>query len=157
LVLAALLFWQGGFTFYAAIVVPIGQGLFGDEMQGSVTRHVTNYLNLSGAVALLVLAWDAAASADHSALRRRARWLAWVGMVVVLALLVWLHANMDGLLDADSFNRNAFRNRHRWYLWLSTVQWACGLAYMGLTIGVWRCGDQLMGAKSAMPESETLS
>ena len=28
LVVAALMFWQGGFTFYSAVVVPLGQKLF---------------------------------------------------------------------------------------------------------------------------------
>ncbi len=58
LVLLALFFWQGGFTFYAAVVVPIGQHVFGHLRQGFVTRQVTVYLNLAGAVALLILVWD---------------------------------------------------------------------------------------------------
>ena len=57
-VIAALMFWQGGFTFYAAVVVPIGQENLGHEEQGFITREVTNYLNLAGAAALLLLAWD---------------------------------------------------------------------------------------------------
>ena len=53
LVLAALMFWQGGFTFYAAVVVPIGTAqLGGATEQGFITRHVAWYLNLVGAVAL---------------------------------------------------------------------------------------------------------
>ena len=72
LVLAALMFWQGGFTFYAAVVVPVGKEVLGSHFnQGRITRRVTVYLNLAGAVALLPLAWDAAASADRAARWRR--------------------------------------------------------------------------------------
>jgi len=49
----ALMFWQGGFTFYASVVVPVGSDFLGSHVdQGWITRSVTNYLNLSGAVAL---------------------------------------------------------------------------------------------------------
>ena len=47
LVLIALFFWQGGFTFYAAVVVPVGQQVLHSHLrQGFVTQQVTNYLNL---------------------------------------------------------------------------------------------------------------
>ena len=50
LVLAAFAFWQGGFTFYAAVVVPVGTEVLGSSMeQGSITRRVTVYLNMAGA------------------------------------------------------------------------------------------------------------
>jgi hypothetical protein len=45
LTLIALFFWQGGFTFYASVVVPIGQEVFGPLRQGFLTRQVTVYLN----------------------------------------------------------------------------------------------------------------
>src|SRR5207249_5735772 len=100
LVVAALMFWQGGFTFYAGVVVPIGQEMFGKE-QGFLTREVTDYLNLSGAVALLLLAWDSAVVPDPP-LRRALRWLAWVVMAAGLAVLVWLHPHLDQYLDLDA-------------------------------------------------------
>src|SRR5260370_16274673 len=59
LVLAALMFWQGGFTFYAAVVVPVGQDVLGSHLaQGFITRQVTNYLNLAGGLALGILGWE---------------------------------------------------------------------------------------------------
>ena len=57
LVLIAFAFWQGGFTFYAAVVVHVGLHV-DSAFQAIVTTSVTNYLNISGAVALVVLAWD---------------------------------------------------------------------------------------------------
>jgi hypothetical protein len=59
LVIAALMFWQGGFTFYAAIVVPIGTEVLGSAAeQALITRRVTWQINMTGAVALAIFAWD---------------------------------------------------------------------------------------------------
>src|SRR5947209_13989523 len=131
LVLVALLFWQGGFTFYAAVVVPVGQDVLGShKTQGFITRRVTNYLNLAGAAALLPLAWDAAAGTNVAGRWRRVRWLAWLGMALALGLLAWLHGRLDALLDPGGLrilSRSAFRAQHRWYLWISTLQWACAV------------------------------
>src|SRR5437667_11660411 len=90
--LFALMFWQGGFTFYASVVVPVGQSVLQSHLeQGFITRQVTNYLNLAGAVCLVCLAWDLAASTEPSTWRRRARWAAWLGMAFALVILVWFH------------------------------------------------------------------
>src|SRR6516162_4956999 len=119
LVLAALMFWQGGFTFYAAVVVPVGQEELGSHLQqGFITRQVTHYLNLSGAIALVLLAWDMYAASDRSRVRRWLRWTAWVGMVVTLLALAWLHLHLEQLLDVELrelTNPKAFRAGHRWY------------------------------------------
>ena len=147
LVLAALMFWQGGFTFYAAVVVPVGQEELGSHLQqGFITRQVTNYLNLSGAAALVLLAWDASVSKDRSRARHWARWTAWTGMVVTLAALVWLHQQLEQLLNLELrelASPKAFRAGHRWYLWLSTIQWAFGLVYALLALQAWRAEDRL--------------
>jgi hypothetical protein len=146
LVLIALMFWQGGFTFYAAVVVPIGQAVLQSHLeQGFITRQVTNYLNVAGAVALLCLAWDGAASNDPVAVRRRVRWIAWLLMALSLAILVWLHGALDGLLDAETRSLlypRPFRSLHRWYLWISTLQWGCAVVYSLLTLAAWRKEDQ---------------
>lgn len=142
LVLIALMFWQGGFTFYAAVVVPVGQDELGSHLaQGFITRRVTNYLNLAGAVALVPLAWDVVSAADLSTRRRRARILCWLGMTVALVLLLWLHPRLDALLDLENQtlrDRTSFRAAHRWYLWISTVQWTLAVVYTGLTVWAWK-------------------
>jgi hypothetical protein len=145
-VLIALMFWQGGFTFYAAVVVPVGQEELGShESQGFITRRVTNYLNLAGAIALVPLAWDMAAVRDPSTWRRWGRWLTWGGMLLLLAALVWLHAHLEAFLDLEIrevIDHKQFRPAHRWYLWLSTLQWSCGLVLLLLSLQVWTAEDR---------------
>jgi hypothetical protein len=152
LVLGVLLFWMGGFTFYSAVVVHVGQQVLGSHRdQGFVTRRVTNYLNLAGALALPVLAWDVAAVRDVPG-RRRGRWLLWLGLGLTLGVLLWLHPRMDALLDPDRFDildEKAFTVWHRWYLNVSTVQWACALAYAVLTVLAWRAADRLAGGAAS--------
>ena len=150
LVLGALLFWQGGFTFYAAVVVHVGQDVLGSHRaQGFVTRRVTDFLNLAGAVTLPLLAWDLLAARDRSARRRRGLWACWAGMAASLAVLVWLHARLEALLDPASFailDPGAFDPAHRWYLHASTLQWACAVAYGVLTVWAWHDQDREAGA-----------
>ncbi|HZT82251.1 MAG TPA: DUF4149 domain-containing protein [Gemmataceae bacterium] len=146
-VVAALLFWQGGFTFYAAVVVPVGREVLGSHTrQGFITRRVATYLNLAGAVALVPLAWDAAATADPAAWRRRLRWLAWALLLLTLLALFWLHPRMTELMDleqAELIDRGTFRLIHKVYLWASVVQWVAGVGYVVLMLGGWRAADTL--------------
>ncbi len=156
LVLVALMFWQGGFTFYAAVVVPVGQEVLGSHFkQGRITRRVTVYLNLAGAAALLPLAWDVAAARQRCAWCRRLRWLCVAGMAAGLGLLFWLHPRLDELIDLDVgyvSDRGAFRAGHRWYLWISTVQWGLGLVYALLTLYAWRAADRESAAVEPSPQ-----
>ncbi len=140
LVIAALMFWQGGFTFYAAVVIPIGQEVARPE-QPFITRQVTHWLNLAGAVTLLILALDQVLTSGEPTWARRIRWLTWLGMVIALALLVWLHPHIDRYLDLEAqeiIDRKALRPWHRAYLWVSTVQWGLDLVYLWFTLRAWR-------------------
>jgi hypothetical protein len=144
LVIMALLFWQGGFLFYASVVVPVAQAETSHLHQGFITRQVTNYLNLSGAIALGILALDLAAS-DPKPWRRIARGVLWLGMALTLAWLAWLHADLDALLARDPMrilDPPAFGVGHRMYLWISAIQWIFGLAFLWLTLATWRAADQ---------------
>ena len=157
LVLAILMFWQGGFTFYAAVVVHVGHEVLSRRLQGFVTRRVTNYLNVAGVIALPLLAWDTAAlgrglqTAPQRRGRRALRWLCWGGLAITLGLLVWMHRHLDTLLDPTAFevlDPDAFYPAHRWYLHVSTVQWACALAYGLLTLLDWRDEDRRLACPS---------
>ena len=145
LLLWALMFWQGGFTFYGGVVVPIGSAVLGsDRDQGFITRRVTNALNLAGAVALAAWGWDLLAMRQGSVGSRRLRWAIWLGLVLSLALLAWLHPKLDDLLvpeDGTVRNRRRFRALHERYLIVSTVQWAGCLLLSALTIRAWRRED----------------
>jgi hypothetical protein len=149
LVLAALMLWQGGFTFYAAVVVHVGNEVLGSHLQqGLVTRSVTNYLNLAGVAALVLWGWDIAATRDPAARRRQLRWAIWTLLVVTLGLLAWLHLRLDELIDLGARqirDRTLFRELHSWYLNISTVQWAASLTLMAATLLAWRAEDRASG------------
>jgi hypothetical protein len=146
LVASVLMFWQGGFTFYAAVVVPLGAEVLDSHVtQGFITRRVTNYLNLAGAVALPVLVWDLLTGGDAARWRRWLRGGAWLVAAITLGLLVWLHDRVDVLLDPGRFavlDRQTYSERHEAYLFISTVQWAACLAGLALTLWAWRAEDE---------------
>lgn len=146
LVLAALMFWQGGFTFYSAVVIHVGHEVLGSQrQQGMVTRSVTNYLNLGGVVALGLWGWDIASTRDLNLRRRRLRWALWTLLVLTLGLLAWLHLPLDELIDPDSsriLDLSRFLDLHSWYLHISTVQWAGSLFLTATTLLAWRGEDR---------------
>src|ERR1700730_10456544 len=124
LLLLALMFWQGGFTFHGAVVIRVGHDVLGSHLeQGYITGAAANYLNLAGAVALVLWAWDIAITKDPSVIRRWLRWGLWATLALTLGLLAWLHLRLDDLLDFNSFrilDRTRFHDLHGWYLNIST-------------------------------------
>ena len=137
LVVQALLLWQGGFLFYAAVVVPTGSEVLGPFQQGRVTRHVTDTMNLIGIAALLVLAWDQIRSADFL----RWRWTLWgilaVGLVCLFGLHPRIEQHVDFAADGKITDYPAFYRWHRVYLCVATAQWIAGLAYVAVTLRAW--------------------
>jgi len=146
LVLAIMMFWLGGFTFYTAVVIHVGRRVLGSHIeQGFVTARVTPFLNLACGAALIVFAWDAWATRGRG-WRRAGQTLTWIGIAATLGLLVWLHPRLDAYLDPQSFSiraREEFYRVHWWYMQISTVQWACGLLYSFLTLWEWRDHDAI--------------
>ncbi len=156
LVIAALMFWQGGFVFYASVVVPVGTEVFGrhypaphgeevsgKRQQGRITRTVARWINVSGAVALLPLAWDLFAGTDTGR-RRRLRVALFVTIALLLAVLVGLHAQLDSQFQRDNLHildEARFLVRHGAYLWLIAAQWGCCLLYLALTLRAWHAED----------------
>jgi hypothetical protein len=145
LVIAALMFWQGGFTFYAAVVVPIGADVLESHTkQGFITRQVSNWLNVAGGVGLVFLAWDVASWRDSARWRCWLRWTAWFAALVALGALAVLHLRLDGFLDPDNMRvlqREQYREMHRVYLWTSTTQWGAIIVWLLLTLSAWRAED----------------
>jgi len=137
LVFQAFLYWQGGFLFYASVVVPTGTDLNGAFFQGLVTQRVTDWLAVIGLGWHLLFAWDVWAERDPDRRRVRLRFAGWLVSLLLLAVLAWVHLKLDALLDADNTQELAFRRWHIAYLWGVTVQWALGLVQAWLTLGVW--------------------
>ena len=149
LVLVALTFWLGGFTFYAGVVVPIGTRVLGSAQdQGMITREVTFWLNVAGAITLVPLLWDALATADRAVWRCRARLALWLFILCCQAALFALHRHLDAMIDLTPdapiviSDYDAFHLAHRVYLWVNTVQWAAGLVFIVLMLKGWQSEDE---------------
>jgi hypothetical protein len=144
-VLIGLMFWQGGFIFYASVVVPIGTEVLGSPLkQGFITRQVTGWLNVSAAVVLAILAGEMLLGRDAERWRRGTAWACWVGMSACQVVLFRLHSYLDSLMQVRGrivLDPEAFGYWHRVYLWTHTVQWAFGLVFVALMLMAWRRED----------------
>ena len=130
----ALSFSFGGFTFYAAVVVPIGTEVLDSTSQGFVTRQVTKVLNIASAITLAILIWELLAT--FRTVTRKWLWC-YLSLLLVysgcLLGLFLLHPRLDELLDPETFSvlqSEEFYRRHRQYLWLSTLQWLATIGMM---------------------------
>jgi hypothetical protein len=158
LVLAGLMFWVGGFTFYGAVVVPVGLHEIGVAQQSRVTGPATFALNVAGAVALVPFLWDVLRCGDPSVRRQGVRWVTWAGMALTLAGLFWLHRLLTlhvlaGLPSSDP----SFHMMHRAYLWVGTVQWACALVFTGASLSGWRAEDRALGTVGGAAKSQPVT
>lgn len=145
LVVQALLFWQGGFLFYSAVVIPTGTDVVGSWMQGLITRHVTDWMNGIGAAAVLILAWDQILGHETKGIRR-ARWCLWAILTASLLGLIALHPIVERLIDGAGGNApdryGTFYFWHRVYLYVATVQWVAGLGYVAVMLRAWGAKPQ---------------
>jgi hypothetical protein len=143
LVVFALMFWMGGFMFYGAVVVPTNRIELKDMPQrGTITQRVTEWMNLAGTLALLVLFVDTYASAGS---RQPSRWIAWAGMVMPHLFLIWLHTQLTRQMAIPGFHQSdmhGFLIWHRVYLITNTLQWFSGMVFLGLTLRQWRREDR---------------
>jgi hypothetical protein len=146
LVLVALMFWLGGFTFYASIVVPIGTRVLRSTLrQGFITREVTRDLNIAAAIGLLPLAWDVLVRRDPARWRRRSLIALWLFMAGCQVVLFALHAHLDSMLGTKGLlvhDPELFRPSHRAYLWIHTVQWGAALLFIPLMLRGWQVEDR---------------
>ena len=143
LLLVSLMFWQGGFMFYGGVVVPVGGAILGSEReQGFITQSVTNYLNLAGAVCLILFF-------EHLWYHRRMgvsalEWGLWSFAVVSLVVLAVIHRQMDQILSAESssiLDPVRFGRFHKVYIGTSSLQWLASLAMLFLTLAQWKRQD----------------
>lgn len=128
--------WFGGFTFYSVVVVPTGHRVLRNKVrQGFITQQVTNKLNALGVVTLVALAWQVVAVRRAKSRRWfRVAAISWTALAVTLAALLWLHPQMDALLDPVArsvADDDKFYALHRWYLIVATVQWLAMMVHAG--------------------------
>ena len=159
LLFQAFLLWQGGFLFYALVVVPIGTDLLGSATeQGMITRHVTNWLNLFGVAWVVLFLIDLLVTADPSPRRRRVRWVGWAISIVGLVFLAWLHPVMAGMLDQEEgYSARSFGFLHGVYLWVSAAHWVAGLVLAWTTLRAWQAVDGLRPLPPTMDPACSLS
>ena len=119
--------WWGGFTFYAAIVVPEGMKILGDHKKmGLITQSVTNYLNGIGVVVLftsyIVLT---SCNQKKKPVLRSISW-DWFVLAFLQSLLFYIHhllANSIQLICSNKTLEHSFYIIHRFYLLASTAMW----------------------------------
>jgi hypothetical protein len=154
LVIAAIAFWLGGFTFYAGVAIPQALEVLGSHRKvGFITELVTNWLNIAGVAALAVLLLNMIVVR-----RSRGKWvrcmltITWGLMATIEIELILLHPMMDRLigvmaptpgatpvhvlLDADRFD-----SIHRVYLMSTTAQWFLGLLHVWCVCVLWGSGE----------------
>lgn len=133
LAMASFAFWQGGFVFYAGVVVPLGTAMWGDRTQGFLTRQVTPWMNVAGLVACGFFLLDALLWRRF----RRSRLCLALILGAGVLFLIWLHPQLNTLMVPETetiLDRRAFRTLHKIYLWLCTVMWMVSLIWLGLSI-----------------------
>jgi hypothetical protein len=132
--------WLGGFTFYAAVVIKVGEEVLGSHRPiGFVTQEVSRWLNAIGIVAVVLLLWNMVAVWTTSS-----RWtkfglaFTWTVMMTGLVCLFAIHPMLDGTLSSNGqeiLDYNRFIGLHRAYLTVSTAQWCAGLLHVWCLVG----------------------
>jgi hypothetical protein len=143
LALCALFFWQGGFLFYSAVVIPIGLDVLRDEKfrQTWITERTTFVVQVTGVVALALLLWEW----PGRRFRRRLRAGTWGVLALTLAGLFAIHAWMHQLHPPGAVevtDRPAFGVAHYAYIGVGCAQMLAGLLYLLLSLLAWREEDR---------------
>jgi hypothetical protein len=144
-VVVALLFaiWWGGFTFYAAVAVPIGQRILGSATaQGFVTQPVTDRLNVIATIVIAVLCWNLVfARRGTSPTVRRVLVVSWAVLALAQVALIVLHPRLDAMLDMTTRSIAAdhavFYATHRVYLLVATAQWLAAIVHAAAVGFAW--------------------
>lgn len=144
LVIAAIAFWLGGFTFYSGVAIPIGVEVLGTHKAvGFITQRVTNWLNVSGVIALtILLANTLALWKGRGKLPRNTLLATWIAMAMIEVELIALHPVMDRLLTSrpvrEILNPDRFDLLHHLYLISTTVQWVFGMIHVWCVAVAWQ-------------------
>jgi hypothetical protein len=149
IVIAAVAWWLGGFTFYAGVAIPMGVEVLGSHMRvGFITERVTNWLNVGGVIAMAILLANMALSRGVGGKwLRRAMLITWVLMACVEVELIVLHPIMDRLIATQPhrmiLNEDRFDLLHHFYLISTTCQWALGVVHVWCICLSWTIAERL--------------
>lgn len=121
--------WLGSFTFYAAVVVPIGSEVLGKMNQGLVTQRVAVWINVFSLILSIVLLADL--ERRSGLVRIMGAWSFAVATVSLMALHRVLSASL-GDQDLTLATPMEFYRWHQAYLIVSAGQWVIAL------VMVWR-------------------
>jgi hypothetical protein len=141
LLLQLLMLWQGGFLFYALVVVPIGGEVLGSSTdQGFITRRVANWLNIFGVVCVALLFYDACRTHSFATIRRVLAFLTGLLQIALFFLYIameeYLNSSLHTITDSKAFYR-----LHAVYLTLSGAIWLTMLVNTLLMLIAWRNVD----------------
>jgi prolipoprotein diacylglyceryltransferase len=152
--LLALIFWQGGMMFYGGITVPVMRGKLSaqseEPQRSAITQRVTQWLNLAGSVALLVMVPDVLVLPIH----RQKRGLLFGSAVGLQLAIVALHRRLSEMMADPGFydsDMSHFAPWHSLYLIMSTIQWATMLALLAVSLLAWQKQDQRAGGIASDP------
>lgn len=139
--MAIIIVWLGGFTFYAAVVIPTAHHVLGTHLEvGFITRQVTHWLNLGGALTVLALAANLWLLRCDGVLGLRPLALTWCILVMSLITLLVLHPHLDSFLDEvehEIAHRTDFYVWHRAYLIVATIQWCAAIVHLWYVLARW--------------------
>lgn len=146
LLVCSLGLWLGAFALYTSAVISIGHRHFPGRQFGFVTGEVTVVLQGVSAAAILLSAANLAI--DWRRLPGAYRWAfgtVGIAMAVLLLGCVVVHAKLDTLLNYDTRqirDQTLFDPLHERYELVASLQWGCGLLYLGILVASWRRLDQ---------------
>jgi hypothetical protein len=158
LVISAIAFWLGGFTFYAGVAVPMGVEVLGTHKAvGFVTQRVTHWLNIAGIAALAVLLANLAIGWRQSSwFVRRLLLISLIVMVAIEIELFIMHPTLDRLLVTqpvrEILDEDKFDLLHRIYLISSSVQWLFGVVHVWGICLMW--GNRKSAGRTVITTSE---
>lgn len=142
------LFW-GGLTFYTGFVVRISHDVLDDAMTGGlITQRVTQVLQGLGVIVAVLMAINSNYANRHSQKWGKALIVVTIIFICVIVGLFAVHSYLDAVIDvgaAEITDDEAFTVGHRRYNQLTTIEWLASIAYLVMTIKVWRSIDATTG------------
>lgn len=146
--LTFMLFW-GGLTFYTGFVVRVSHEVLDDPMDGGlVTQQTTRLLQVTGAVAAVMMIGNGLAVGRHD---KKLGWvLSGLGALVACSILgqFIVHGHLDAVIDVSAreiTDRDAFDTGHRRYNQLTTMVWLGSLLHLAITVRAWSVMDRGTG------------